>query len=75
MLDVKHMYMKPFELLFFLFFVFWGGYQITLFEGMVLRKELVDVLVQLIEKVKVTQTCMHCLGDQGSHPRGYGKPA
>ena len=51
-----------------------GGYQITLFEGMIQTKE-VDVSVQLIEKVKVTPTCMHCLSDQGSHPYGYGKTA
>ena len=32
-------------------------------------------MLQLIEKMKVTQICMHCLGDQGSHPCGCGKPA
>ena len=30
-------------------------------------------MLQLIEKMKVTQICMHCLGDQGSHPCGCGK--
>lgn len=31
-----------------------------------------DVLVQLIEEVKVTPTCMHCLGDQESDPVAMG---
>ena len=61
---VKHV---VFSLSLFLF-----EYQITLFEGMIQMKE-VDVLVQLIEKVKVTPTCMHCLGDQGSHPVAMGR--
>ena len=34
-----------------------------------------DVLVQLIEKVKETPICRLCLGDQGSHPVAMGKLA
>ena len=32
-------------------------------------------MVQLIEKVKVTQICTHCFGAQECHPCGYGKAA
>lgn len=32
-------------------------------------------MVQLIEKVKVTPTCMHCLGGSGKSPGGWGKLA
>ena len=39
------------------------------------ERTLVDVLVQLTEKVKVTQICMHRLGAQECHPCGYGKAA
>ena len=66
------MYLLPF---YCSYFYLLGGYQITLFEGMVQMKGKVDDLVQDTEKVKVTPTCTYCFGDQGSHSRGFGKAA